>query len=805
MGSRPRHRAGDSGGRRTGGSGHDTGYGQTYRHPTAAAGPPGRAPARRAAARRPARPRPGTTGGEPVRCQRRVSVPWDRGPYSNPALEGEEGGAFAVASRGRAGPAEPMTVERNVDVSLTAVLALTGTAPGAASTLELRGPLPTALLEAALARIAADRPELRDIQPRTLRCEPGHHVLELDAPYPSGVLADLLTAATAEPAGRPGAVTPRAPAPRPPAPVLPEPLALTPLQRELLARTAHRPHQQVAQLAWRWHGPLDTGRFTAAWQSVFDHETVLRAAFAFDPQPRAALHARAHPEVVRHAHGTLSRQALMDQERGRGFDLARPGLLRAALLDGEPQQHPAGHIPPTDVVLTYHRALLDSFSVRLLLQEFHRAYLAAGTTHGGERRPDLRDYRRWLATQDAAPARDFFTRTGGDLGAGLPRARPGAVTGRHGTGRTLARLTHAEATRLAHWAARWGATESSALQAVWAMVLLQAGGTVRGPAPVSFSVTVSGRGIPMEGIARVPGPFDNPLPVSLDIDPAATVPALLRTVRDRVLDLGAYEWVTAGQVKQWLGYDADADAPHTLLSFEHRPRPVQDLAADLAAQGIHVEDADPAGLQTTFPISVLAHRDGMGGLVLSCLHDRGRLHDDQVARMLDHSARLLRRLPARADETTTVARMLSELDDTRAPRLYDHPPAPAERRLTRLRGPSRPGAKTVCLIAPPGTPEGCHTELARRYQGPEALTALRADVAGLPESLTALRPLLAAGGQLILGGFSGSGALACELARHIAADTGTAPLVVLGAGHDAGEDRVRDLARALGAAARRPG
>ncbi|MEV5887142.1 condensation domain-containing protein [Streptomyces sp. NPDC052020] len=707
-----------------------------------------------------------------------------------------------------------MTVERNVDVSLTAVLALNGPVPSAPSTLELRGPLRTVLLEAALARVAADRPELRDIRPRTLRDEPGRHVLELDAAYPLGVLADLLTAATTEPAGNPGipgnpgnpggagAVTHRTPAPRPPGPGLPEPLALTPLQHELLA---HRPHQQVAQLAWRWHGPLDTGRFTAAWQSVFDHETVLRAAFAWDPQPRIALHTRARPEVVRHAHGTLTRRALMEQERGRGFDLARPGLLRAALLDGEPAPHHTGHIPPTDVVLTYHRALLDSFSVRLLLQEFHRAYLAAGTAHGGERRPDLRDYRRWLATQDPAPARDFFTRTGGGFGAGLPRARPGAVTGRHGTGCTLARLTHAEAARLARWAARWGATESSALQAAWAMLLFRAGGPAGGPAPVGFSVTVSGRGIPLDGIARVPGPFDNPLPVSVEVDPAATVPALLRTVRDRVLDMSAYEWVTAGQIRQWLGYGTDADAPQTLLSFEHRPRPAQDLAADLAAQGIHVEDADPAGIQTTFPVSVVAHHDSMGGLVLTCLHDRGRLHDDQVATMLAHGAQLLRRLPDGAEETTTVARMLSELDDAAAPRLHDHPPVPAERRLTRLRGPSRPGATTVCLIAPPGTPDSCHTELARRYQGPEALTALRADAAGMPETLTALRPLLAAGQRLILGGFSGSGALACALARHIAADTGTAPLVVLGAGHDAGDDRVGDLARALGAVARRPG
>lgn len=707
-----------------------------------------------------------------------------------------------------------MTVEGNAKVSLTAVLALNSPARQAPATLELRGPLDASLLAAALARVAADRPELREMRPRTVRHGPGHHVLQLDAPYPAGVLADLLTAAApaTAPATAPGGAGGRGEGPghcgtlaQPqPAGQLPEPLALTPLQQELLAGTAQCPHQQVAQLVRRWHGPLDTGRFTAAWQCVFDHESVLRAAFVWDPRPRIALHARAHPEVVRHEHGTLTRQALIEQERGRGFDLGRPGLLRAALLDGGPQEPHAGPVAPTDVVLTYHRGVLDGRSVRLLLREFYRAYLDAGAPHGGERRPDLRDYGRWLAAQDPAPARDFWTRVGGNLGAGLPRARPGAVTGRHGTGRTVVRLTRAEAVRLANWAARWGATESSALQAVWAMVLFRAGGAVHGPARVSFSVTVSGRGIAMEGIAGTPGPFDNPLPMTLEVDPAGTVPGLLRDVRDRVLDMASYEWVCAGQIREWLGCDAGAEVTQTLLSFEPRPSALEALGRRLAAQGIHVEDPDPPAPPGVFPIGVLARHDSTGGLVLTSVHDRGRLHDDQVAQMLAHSARLLRELPGRARESTTVAEALSGPADADVPRIHDHPPGPAARRLVRLRPAARPGAGTICLIAPPWTPDSRHAELARCYQGPQALTALRADTAGVRESLEALRPLLAADERLVLGGFSGAGALACELARHIAAHCGRAPLVVLGAGRDAGESGVHDLARALSAAARRP-
>ncbi|MFF9220998.1 condensation domain-containing protein [Streptomyces viridosporus] len=698
-----------------------------------------------------------------------------------------------------------MTAERDADVSLTAVLTLSGPARDAPGTLELHGPLEPLLLEAALARVAAGRPELRGTRPRTVRRGPGRHTLEADATYPLGVLADLLTAAVPGPAGEHGAGggKHRILARRQPVAALPELLALTPLQRELLSDTADRPQQQVAQLFQRWHGPLDTGRFTAAWQSVFDHETVLRSAFVWDPQPRIALHARARPEVVRHEHGALTWQALVEQERARGFGLGRPGPLRFALLDGAPQEPGDGCVPPTDVLLTYHRGLLDSRSVRLLLHEFYRAYLSASSPHGGERRPDLRDYRRWLSAQDSAPARDFWTRTGVAPGAGLPRARPGAVTGRQGTGRALARLTRAEAARLADWTARRGTTESGALQAVWAMVLFRTGGADRGPAPVGFHVTLSGRGIPMEGVEHIPGLFDNPLPMSLEVDPEGTVSALLRDVRDRVLDMAAYEWVSAGQIRQWHGLDADVDAPETLLSFEPRPRPLEGLTAQLAVQGIYVEEAAPVGGRTVFPMDVVAHHDHLGGLALTSMNDRGRLHDDHAAQMLAQSARLLRELPGSAGDSTTVAEALSTLADADAPRLYDRPTAAVDRRLVRLRGAARPGAVTVCLIAPPGTPLDRYADLARHYQGPEALTVLRADVARMPEAVEALRPLLAAGARPVLGGFSGAGALACELARHIAAGSGRAPLVVVGAAHDADGDRVCGLTRALGAAARR--
>ncbi|MEW1552155.1 condensation domain-containing protein [Streptomyces tsukubensis] len=656
--------------------------------------------------------------------------------------------------------------------------------------LELRGRFDPDLFRAAVDRIAAVHPTPSGGRLRLHRHGPDHHSVELlpaagdPAPYPAGLLADLITSAPAAahgPAGAPARSTP------------PRTFSVTPLQRELLADTGTGTGHQVEQLVWRWHGPLDTALFTTAWRAVSDCESILRSAFVWDPHPRTVLFDHGAFEVAHHTHGTFAdREHLLTAERRRGFDLRRPGPLRVALLDGPPAPAVAEE-PSTDVVLTYHRALLDSWSVRLLIREFYRAYLAGGVLPGGERRPDLRDYTRWLDRQDPAPARDFWRRTA-TATAPLPAADPGLRTGRAGAGHSRARLSRAETTRLVHWAARWGATESNALHTVWAMLLYRASGPLRGPVPIGFGVTFSGRGCLLEDIERIPGPLANPLPLTVEVDPAGTVVQLLRTLRDRVLDMAAHEWTPAGRVREWTGRAADGPAD-TLLAFEQAPRRDDRLTRALAARGIRVGQPVPAMARTASPLGVVAHHDAQGALVLSAVHDRERLEDEGTRTTLLQSAGLLRRLPSVVGEKTTVAELIGPLSGAAMPRVHDRD-GPGDRPLL-LRAATLPSRATVCLVAAPGAPETWYHGLLRCYEGPEALFVLRAPPD--PAHAGTARPPAGRPGRLVLGGFSGAGAVAYEIARHLVAAGCTPPLVVLGS--DDNDDGTRELARALARAA----
>ncbi|MFD8824710.1 condensation domain-containing protein [Streptomyces sp. NPDC059605] len=704
--------------------------------------------------------------------------------------------------------------------------------------LELRGPLDTRRLEAALDRLAARRPDGPAWQHRLRPHGPGLHTLRLTmgAPgeFPAGLLADLLTdppltgrcVRTAE---------------------------ASPLQLELLADADAHPGtgRHVEQLAWNWHGPLDPERFTAAWQSLFDRESVLRSAFDDGPEPRIVVHDRVRAEVVRLPHSTEDWASVVEYERRRGVDPRRPGPLRVTVLGGGPVVSVTA--PPTRVLLTYHHALLDDWSARLLLREFYRAYLADGVLPGGERRPDMGDYTQWLARRDVGPAREFWTDAAPPPDAAhspLPNtsdtpvapdtsASASALHGTGaGTGRTRLRLTAGRTARLGAWAAGWGSTESGALQAVWALLLYRATGSAD-PRPVRFSVTVSGRGIPFDSAERLPGSLRNPLPMSVVVDPRSSVPALLALLRDRALDMAAYEWVTAGRIRGWTeNPDRPAGPEGSLVAFDGRPRNTDGLAPELAARGIRVDPPETLGARTAFPLTLAAHHDEAGGLVMTVTYDRAQLAG--IGGVLAHAVYLLDELPRIAGEFTTVAEVLEllpavDLDASTGagtgtgaevlPATDDGTEAEAEAEagdgaeagtgieagtgtgaggastIITLRPSRKLGAGTICLVPTHSTPRFRHDLLARSYRGPEALVLLGTPPDDVRAGYDALRPLIDAGGPLVLGGFTGCGVAAYGITRLIAENGGRPPLIVL----TGTATSAADLARLLESAAERAG
>ncbi|MEU7555714.1 condensation domain-containing protein [Streptomyces sp. NPDC044571] len=651
-------------------------------------------------------------------------------------------------------------------------------APGAALLLDVRGLRTDADAELLAARIAERH---RGFQV-TLDCAgPGGHTLRLLPGTDGGpallgpeLLADLLG----------------------PYPGTGEPLALAGHQRELLLEAVTRPDgpdRHLEQVHWTWTGPLERARFRAAWQSVCERESVLRAAFDWAAQPRLVLHARADADIVHHRARDIGWRDLLERDRRQGFALNRPPLLRLTVLEAEADG-------PARILLTYHRALLDERSVHLLLREFYRAYLAGGRLPGGERRPDLRDHARWLARQNTEGARQLWTRTAPPRHAATAVGRRGGATRQSGAGRLYRRLAEPHTSRLRSWAAARGAGESSALHVVWALLLYRAAG-IEGPLQVSFGVRLSGRDILMPGAAGVPGLLAGPLPMTVRVDPAQPLADLLRQVRDALLDMAAYPWVSSDRIREWTGRDDGERLTDTLVSFDGPAELPQALREELRAQGVEVAEPRQAGGGAGLPLTVFARHENGGALVLNAVYDRSSLADADASAALGQCVSLLRALAELPDQHATVGQALDLLADVDVPSMARLLPRPGRTGARKLRT-GAPGADLICLVLVAGAARGAYELFARRHRGPEEVVVL--DLAGppargaagaLPRELTEAR---AAGRRLVLCG-SGPGARAAyELARGLAYGGGDAVHVVM-TGVSGPESSAHALAQGLAA------
>jgi hypothetical protein len=200
-----------------------------------------------------------------------------------------------------------------------------------------------------------------------------------------------------------------------------------------------------------------------------------------------------------------------------------------------------------------------------------------------------------------------------------------------------------------------------------------------------------------------------------------------------------------------------------------------------------------AGGDTTLPVTLVAHYDTDGALVLTALYDRARFTDTDASGTLAQCLQLLRALPEHPQEGFTVGDALRLLGASQVPRMM--PPEPGGNRfaLSVLRA-GEPGADVVCLVTVPGVTPGAYDALLRDHEGPERIVSL--SVAGRELSPGLLRELHGAGRRLTLCGAGPAGRVAHDIARRTAERTGEAPAVVM-TGVGGAAESAQALSRAL--------
>ncbi|WP_404337321.1 amino acid adenylation domain-containing protein [Sphingomonas sp. MMS12-HWE2-04] len=408
---------------------------------------------------------------------------------------------------------------------------------------------------------------------------------------------------------------------------------LSPMQQGMVFHSAAAPGSDVyvEQLACTLHGALDPDAFRTAWEGLVARHAPLRTAFAWIglPEPlqvagdRVALPLRCEDWRGVDAAAQAERLTALRSAERRGFALDCAPLMRLVLVRIGEAEH--------RLVWTWHHAILDAWSVPVLLDEWFALYRAAvggGETGLAPVRP-YRDFIAWLGQQDGAAAAAFWRETLAGIEAPTPLGIDRTLSVR-GYGLEFLDLPPDEVAALRAGARAAGVTLSTLVHGAWAVLLSR----YSREADVVFGSAVAGRPHALDGVETMAGLFVNTLPLRVALDPAMPIGDWLQRLQHGQLAARRFEHVALAEVQGWSAVPREQPLFESLLVVEdfasHRAR-MEGAGLSLGAFDF-VERAD---LPLTVLLAVRAQS------VLGVGFDRGRFETAAMRRLLGHMRTLL--------------------------------------------------------------------------------------------------------------------------------------------------------------------
>ena len=329
---------------------------------------------------------------------------------------------------------------------------------------------------------------------------------------------------------------------------------LTPVQRELLGETRSAATANVVQLSWSLDGDLNSAAFEQAWQQLLTRHAMLRTCFLSenleDPvqvvRQQVKLHYERYdwtsdsPDLQR---GKL--QHLLISESERGFKLARPPLFRLSEIRLSARQF--------QVILSYHRLLLDEASVKQIFREAQAYYRAEEVSAPA---PLYRDYVGWVERQDLAGAARYWRKS---FHASAP------------TGRTKldspvsqnAQLSRAATASIKEFAQRMKVSCETLIASAWALSLMRE----RAASEVSIGIVASKRPRALPNSEEIVGLMHNILPLTITAAGEAPVLHWLGEIESKRVNLQRFAHITKAQIRGWVDLDEEASLYDSVLYF----------------------------------------------------------------------------------------------------------------------------------------------------------------------------------------------------------------------------------------------
>ncbi|QDG60168.1 non-ribosomal peptide synthetase [Pseudomonas sp. NIBRBAC000502773] len=397
---------------------------------------------------------------------------------------------------------------------------------------------------------------------------------------------------------------------------------LSPMQQGMLFHSLYQQGEgdvYVSQLRADVQG-VDVQLFQRAWAQVLARHDMLRTGFVWQDDQGQALQV-VHRQVSLpfdaldwrgHQDPGAALDDLAAEHQRQGFELARPPLLRVALVRvSEERWH---------LIYTSHHILMDGWSNALVLNEVLQACKGLALPPTGAA---FSAHIAWLQQQDPALGEAFWRERLAQLDAPTHLARSIARTAPHsgdGYGQILWEWDETRTRHLAAFARAHQVTLNTLVQSAWLLLLQR----YTGQASVACGVTVSGRPAQLANVEQQVGLFINTLPLIAVANPSQSVGDWVRSVQALNVEMREHEHTPLFDIQRWGGSAGEA-LFDTLVVFENFPvaKSLEQSGEDgLRFSGVSHQE------RTNYPLTLTIH--GGQHLSLHVEYQRADFDDDAV-------------------------------------------------------------------------------------------------------------------------------------------------------------------------------
>lgn len=347
-----------------------------------------------------------------------------------------------------------------------------------------------------------------------------------------------------------------------------------PLQRSFIHASVLHDNKQygVSQLTFELSGNIDIPRVKDAWQKIINNYEALRTVFIETNKAGLLQVVLASASLPWHEYDLTELpgetyeeklKAILSQERKGGFSAVEAPLLKVGLV----------YLPDDCywMILSYHHAILDGWSLPILFQELFNNYQGqyqAGTPI--KNRGSNKSYFKWLASLNKTDAREYWS-------AYLKDYREPAIlhitrnntsgSNKPNYGKLSSFISEEVTGKLTSFARRERITLNTLMQSAFGILL----GRYSASNDIVFGTTVSGRSAEVNEVDSLVGMFINSIPLRIKLSPSVTVSELLKEVHSTQTVREKYSYLSIDEI----ALQSELPPGHSLfdatLTFENYP------------------------------------------------------------------------------------------------------------------------------------------------------------------------------------------------------------------------------------------